>query len=101
MPSAMKVRGRDTITRKNIGSLRCRARRCSNSLPSAIGGSLLLAHDLVGKPVPAFPDHALVLALGDEARGGAQHVATAAEDRQRGIAACQEIADALLGPVDA
>src|SRR5262249_22280853 len=43
----------------------------------------------------------LILPLGDEARGGAQHVALGAEDRQRGIAARQEIADALLGAVDA
>src|SRR5262249_6607463 len=43
----------------------------------------------------------LTLPFGDEARGGAQHVAPGAEDRQRGIAARQEIADALLGAVDA
>src|SRR5262249_46235577 len=99
-PSATKVRGRDMTTRKNIGSLRNRTRRCSNSL-SDMARPSLLAHDLIGKPASTFPDHALVLPLGDEARGGAQHVAAVAEDRQRGIAARQEVTDALLGAIDA
>src|SRR5262245_56242266 len=82
MPSATKVRGRDTTTRRNIGSFRNRTRRCSNSLPSAIVA-------------------VLILPLGNEARGSAQHVALGAEHRQCGIAARQEIVDTLLGTVDA
>src|SRR5262245_12982978 len=82
MASATKVRGRDTTTRRNIGSFRNRTRRCSNSLPSAIVA-------------------VLILPFGDEARGRTQHVALGAEDRQRGVAARQEIADALPGAVDA
>ena len=49
-------------------------------------------------PAIAFPS---VLAFGDEARGGAQHVALGAEDRQRRIGARQQVAHALLGAVDA
>src|SRR5437016_1125596 len=36
----------------------------------------------------------------DKPRGGAQHIAPGAEDRQRGIGAAQEIADALFGALD-
>src|SRR4051812_38811964 len=42
-----------------------------------------------------------VLAFGDKARGGAQHVAPGAEDRQRGIRRRKQVADALLCTVDA
>src|SRR6185312_9076937 len=50
-----------------------------------------------GKPLHTFPDHALALALGDETRRGAQHVALGAEDRERGIAAREQVAHAPLG----
>src|ERR1043166_6217784 len=36
------------------------------------------------------------LAFGDEARGGAQHVALAAENRQRGIRVAEQVANAFL-----
>src|SRR5207249_8250881 len=51
----------------------------------------------------SFPDRhrtPSVLAIGDKPRGGAQHIAPGAEDRQRGIVAAQEIADALFGALD-
>ena len=53
---------------------------------------------IVGLPCP--PSAPSILAFGDEARGGAQHVALGAEDRERGIGARQQVAHALLGAVD-
>src|SRR4051812_5396347 len=47
-----------------------------------------------------LPAATSVLAFGDEARRGAQHVALGAEDRQRAVGFCQQIAHALLGAVD-
>src|SRR6266852_2103572 len=46
-------------------------------------------------------DSGSVLALGDESRGVAQHIALGAEDRQRGVGARQQVANPLLGAVDA
>src|SRR6202051_3536003 len=43
---------------------------------------------------------ASICALGNESRGGAQHLAFFAEGRERGIGARQKIAHALLGAVD-
>src|SRR5579863_2728885 len=42
----------------------------------------------------------LILALGNKAGGGAQHLALGAEDRQRRIGARQQIANTLFGPID-
>src|SRR5258707_1713894 len=41
-----------------------------------------------------------ILALGDESRGGAQHITPGAEYRKRGIGARQQVAHALPGPLD-
>ena len=48
-----------------------------------------------------FCHRRLVLALGDEAGGVAQHLALVAEDRQRLVGARQQVAHPLLGAVDA
>src|ERR1700712_5455914 len=48
-------------------------------------------------PVAILPS---VLAVGDKPRGGAQHVALGAEDRERGIGARQQVAHALFGALD-
>src|SRR6516162_11276608 len=42
-----------------------------------------------------------VLALGDEPGGCAQHVTLGAEHRQRGVGAGEQVANALLGAIDA
>src|ERR1700722_9057982 len=42
----------------------------------------------------------LILALGDETRGRAQHVTPGAENRQCRIGARQQVANALLGAID-
>src|SRR4051794_4192166 len=52
------------------------------------------------KTVPAFPYHALVLALRDEACRPPQNIAPGSEHRQRRIRPRQQIAHALLGAVD-
>src|SRR4051794_12847368 len=69
------------MTRAGFGIFRKRT-RCASS------ASLLIA-------IPSS-----ILPLGDEPRGGAQHLAPGAEDRERGIGARQQIAQALFGAID-
>src|ERR1700761_1886521 len=78
---AMNIRGRPYTSRIGRDIFRKRARTASStSLPLVMPAS--------------------VLALGDKARGGAQHVALGAEDRERRISPRPQAADALLGAVD-
>src|ERR1700685_3777699 len=73
------------MTRTGRGNLRKRASNSSSSSP------------LFGALATLTP---LALAFGDETRRRAQHVGPVAEDRQRLVAAGQQIAHALPGALD-
>src|SRR5581483_11415941 len=78
------------MKRTGFGNLRKRVSSSSSSSPALFPRFGVLA---TCRP--------LALALGDEARGLAEHAGPVAEDRQCLVAARQEIAHALLGAVDA